>query len=129
MVVKIKWRNDREKLHNCHGNNKRGSSRMPGTSYTPLASQQAALANPAAAYLSTAPAVIPNITPPPPPTLDGAALYYSSCSFCHGPIATSSKRGSSVTQIKNAIATPFTGMGSLNTLTDAQIQAIADAIK
>jgi mono/diheme cytochrome c family protein len=117
------------KCYNCHGNGKRGSSRMPGTSYTPLASQQAALANPSAAPLSTAPAVTPDITPPPTPTLDGAALYSLNCSTCHGPLATSSKRGSSVTQIKNAIATPSTGMGSLNTLTDAQIQAIADAIK
>ena len=117
------------RCYNCHGNGKRGASRMPGTDYTPLASQQAALANPAASPLSTAPPVTPNTTPPPPPTLDGAALYSSNCSNCHGPLATSSKRGSSVTQIKNAIATPSTGMGSLNTLTDAQIQAIADAIK
>jgi cytochrome c5 len=117
------------KCYNCHGNGKRGSSKMPGTSYTPLASQQAALANPSAAPLSTSPAVTPDITPPPPPTLDGAALYSLNCSTCHGPLTTSSKRGSSVTQVKNSIATPSTGMGSLNTLTDAQIQAIVDAIK
>jgi mono/diheme cytochrome c family protein len=117
------------RCYNCHGNDKRGSSRMPGKDYTPLASQQAALANPSGAPLSTAPPVTPGITPPPPPTLDGAALYSSNCSTCHGPLATSSKRGSSVTQIKNAIATASTGMGSLNNLTDAQIQAIADAIK
>jgi mono/diheme cytochrome c family protein len=117
------------RCYNCHGNGKRGSSRMPGTSYTPLASQQAALANPAAAPLSTAPAVTPDTTPPTIPTLDGAALYTSNCSTCHGPLATTSKKGSSATQIKNAIATPSTGMGSLTTLTDAQIQAIADAIK
>ena len=39
---------------------------MPGKDYTPLASQKAALANPAAAPLSTAPAATPDIASPSP---------------------------------------------------------------
>jgi hypothetical protein len=39
----------------CHSNGQRGAAGMPGKNYTPLASQKAALANPATAPLSTAP--------------------------------------------------------------------------
>jgi len=119
------------RCYNCHSNGKRGAPGMPGTGYTPLASQRTALANPSAAPLSTAPAATPNITSPSPTTStpDGAALYSLNCSNCHGPLTTSSKRGSSAALIKNAISTSSTGMGSLDTLTEAQIQAIADAIK
>jgi mono/diheme cytochrome c family protein len=115
--------------YNCHGNDKRGAPGMPGTGYTPLASQKDALANPAAAPLSAAPAPDANVSSPPPSTSDGAALYSANCSNCHGPLATSSKRGRSVTQIKNAISSPTTGMGFLNTLTDVQIQAISAALQ
>ena len=117
--------------YNCHSNDKRGAAGMPGTNYTPLQSQRDALANPSAAPLSTAPAPNPTSTPTPSGTgaPDGAALYASNCAGCHGPLATSTKRGRSVSQIKSAIASPSTGMGYLGTLTDAQIQAIATALQ
>lgn len=63
----------------------------------------------------------PTATPTPTPTLDGAALYNTYCSGCHG----TSKRGSSATTIQNAINTNIGGMGFLNTLTPAQITAIS----
>ena len=60
--------------------------------------------------------------------IDGAALYASNCSGCHGPLATSSKRGASATAISDAIASNRGGMGSIR-LTPAQIAAIAAALQ
>jgi len=60
--------------------------------------------------------------------IDGAALYTSNCSGCHGPLATSSKRGASATAISDAIASNRGGMGSIS-LTPAQIAAIAVALQ
>ena len=60
---------------------------------------------------------------PPPPVIDGAALYTQYCSGCHG----SGKKGSSVSAIQNAISSNRGGMGSLSFLTTAQIQAISAA--
>ncbi len=60
--------------------------------------------------------------------IDGAALYASNCSGCHGPLATSSKRGASATAISDAIASNRGGMGSIS-LTPAQIAAIAAALQ
>ncbi len=55
--------------------------------------------------------------------VDGEALYTQYCSGCHG----SSKKGSSVTAITDAINNNVGGMGSLKTLTAAQIAAISAA--
>ncbi|HEY6837296.1 MAG TPA: fibronectin type III domain-containing protein [Geobacteraceae bacterium] len=63
------------------------------------------------------------------PAIDGAALYTQYCAGCHGPLATSSKRGATATQIQTGITNNFGGMGSLSFLTSAQIQAIATALK
>jgi hypothetical protein len=52
------------KCYYCHSNGQRGAAGMPGKNYTPLASQRAALANPATAPLSTAPAPTPDIASP-----------------------------------------------------------------
>jgi predicted CxxxxCH...CXXCH cytochrome family protein len=65
---------------------------------------------------------------PPPSTLDGAALYASTCAGCHGPLATSSKKGASAAMIQAGIDGNFGGMGAFSTLTAAQLQAIADAL-
>jgi cbb3-type cytochrome c oxidase subunit III len=65
---------------------------------------------------------------PPPPTLDGAALYTSSCQRCHGSLAGSEVRGSSASQISGAISSNRGGMGSLSGLTPAQIAAIASVL-
>jgi len=57
----------------------------------------------------------------PAPVLDGAALYATYCNSCHG----ASKRGKTVAAIQGAIAANRGGMGSLSTLTTAQITAIS----
>ncbi len=59
---------------------------------------------------------------------NGAALYNTNCSGCHGPLASSAKLGRTATQIQNAINSNKGGMGYLNTLTAADIQAIAAAL-
>jgi len=69
------------------------------------------------------------VTPPP---LDGAALYSSNCSGCHGAInAIRSMPVSNRTaaDFRRAIDANRGGMGFLSAMTDAQLQAIADAIR
>ena len=65
---------------------------------------------------------------PAPATIDGAALYAADCASCHGILASSAKRGATVTQIQTAIASNMGGMGSLSSLSAAEIQAIATAL-
>lgn len=120
--------------YNCHSNDKRGAAGMPGTSYTPLQSQRDALANPAAAPLSTASPATPDPnytgTPTTPTTgsPDGATLYAADCAGCHGPLASSTKRGRTAAQITAAIAS-VGSMAGLSALSAAEIQAIATALK
>jgi len=67
----------------------------------------------------------------PPSGLDGAALYGSNCSSCHGPITAIRMMPVSnrnVTDIRRAITADRGGMGSLSALSDAQLQAIVDAM-
>lgn len=52
----------------------------------------------------------------------GQALYADACQGCHG----ASKQGASFDRIKSAIDENRGGMGFLNTLTDEQIQSLAD---
>ncbi len=67
--------------------------------------------------------------PTTPTTPDGAALYADNCESCHGPLATSERLGQTATQIQDAINNNAGGeMGYLSTLTQEQIQAIADAL-
>ncbi|MBT1070249.1 putative Ig domain-containing protein [Pelotalea chapellei] len=61
-------------------------------------------------------------------SLNGAALYATNCAGCHGPLATSSKRGSTAAQIQAAINGNVGGMGFLSVLTSAEVQAIATAL-
>ena len=60
-------------------------------------------------------------------TIDGAALYSANCSGCHGPLASSTKKGATAAQIQAAISSKR-AMRSLSSLTTAQIQAIAAAL-
>jgi len=55
-----------------------------------------------------------------PPAIDGAALYAAKCAGCHGPLATSSKRGRTAAQITAANMTQG--------LSPAEVQAVADAL-
>jgi len=58
----------------------------------------------------------------------GTALYVN-CAGCHGPLATSAKRGATVARITTAIANNTGGMGFLSTLTPANIADIAFALQ
>ncbi|HWI80726.1 hypothetical protein [Ramlibacter sp.] len=82
-----------------------------------------AASSPAPAASSPAP-----VASSPAPTIDGAALYASSCSGCHGPLASSAVRGQSAATIQGAINAKTGGMGSLSWLTSAQVSAIATAL-
>lgn len=121
---------------NCHSNKERNrtpaSNSKMGTSFSFTGSQISALNNPGGATQSTAIAAIPdpNYTPGTTP-LDGASLYAGACATCHGPLASSQKRGRTASQIQTAINTNAgaqMGTASLKTLTPAQVQAIADAL-
>lgn len=82
-----------------------------------------------AAAMAVTPTPTPTPTPAPTPApIDGAALYTTDCSGCHGPLATSSKKGATVASIQTGISSNFGGMSQFATLTSAQIQAIATAL-
>ena len=55
------------------------------------------------------------------PALDGAALYATNCAGCHGPLATSSKKGATLAAIQG-------GSMDISALSVAQLQAISDAL-
>jgi hypothetical protein len=62
------------------------------------------------------------------PTPDGAALYAQHCAACHRPLESSDVMGKSAAQIQSAIDGNEGEMGSLSSLTTAEVQAIADAL-
>jgi hypothetical protein len=65
------------------------------------------------------------------PSSIGESLYQTKCSSCHGPIESSQKIGRTFAQIKSAIQSgsiPAMNGASLQALTDAEIQHIADAL-
>ena len=66
---------------------------------------------------------------PPSPSIDGAALYAAKCQGCHGAIQPIFSRNSrDAARIQAAINNNKGGMGSLSTLTAAEVQAIAAAV-
>jgi len=79
----------------------------------------------------------PGASPAPPPVIDGAALYTTYCSGCHGDLASSAKRGVTAGDITNAISANRGGMGTrfnpstgtVAKLTPEQIAAIAAALQ
>lgn len=79
-------------------------------------------------------ASVPASPPPAPtasspaPTIDGAALYASSCAGCHGALASSNVKGATAAGIQAAITANSGGMGRLSSLTPAQVSGIAAAI-
>jgi mono/diheme cytochrome c family protein len=73
-------------------------------------------------------AILQTTTPNPTPSTNGATLYASYCSSCHGSLASSTKLGATATQIQTGIST-ISNMSSLSTLTSAQIQAIAGILQ
>ncbi len=59
---------------------------------------------------------------------NGAALYASNCQGCHGSLATSNILNRTLAGIKAAIVGNVGGMGFLASLTDAELQAISNAL-
>ncbi|RYZ75146.1 MAG: cytochrome c [Proteobacteria bacterium] len=74
---------------------------------------------------------LPSGTPglPPVVTLDGAALYTKHCASCHGPLAISSKRGSSAAEITRSFRTAPSMSYLAALLSPAEVEAIAGALK
>jgi mono/diheme cytochrome c family protein len=66
-------------------------------------------------------------TTTPVPVSDGTILYNTNCANCHGPLATSSKLGATVSRIQNAI-TSVSEMKTLTNLTTIQIQNISEVL-
>ncbi len=108
---------------------------------SPAASQPTFVADVAGAYTasltvsdgslasSASVTITAQAAPPPPPSIDGTALYQAKCQACHGPIAPIFNRNSrDATRIQAAIDSNKGGMGSLSSLTAAEVQAIAAAV-
>ncbi len=76
-------------------------------------------------------AIVTALTPattPPPVSTDGTALYAANCAGCHGALANSGKKGTTLARLQSAITGNVGNMGYLSTLTAAQQQAIVTAL-
>lgn len=114
--------------YNCHSNDERGQSPMNVSFNT---SQTGAVKNPSGAPLSTSLAATPDpnfIAGAVNATPDGVALYASNCAGCHGSLASTTKPNRTAAQIRAAINANAGGMGSLGSLTDAELKAIEAAL-
>lgn len=76
---------------------------------------------------TTTPTTTTTTTTPTAPS-DGAALYADNCADCHGDLASSLKKGITVVRLQNAIGGNIGGMGSLSTLSAADIQALVTSL-
>jgi mono/diheme cytochrome c family protein len=63
-----------------------------------------------------------------PAVIDGAALYTQYCSGCHGPLATSDKRGASAASISSGIANVGVMNTRFNAISGTQIKLTPDQI-
>jgi mono/diheme cytochrome c family protein len=75
--------------------------------------------------LAPAPSPIPTPTPAPA----GASLYGSKCASCHGALAKSNVKGVTSARIRQAINANMGGMARLKSMTAAQLDSIAVALK
>ncbi len=73
------------------------------------------------------PTPTPTATPTPTP-VTGAALYGMYCANCHGQLANSGKRNTTLTRLNNAIQNVGSMVGLANALDMAERQAIVDAL-
>jgi mono/diheme cytochrome c family protein len=76
-----------------------------------------------------------SVTPPPTGTgtggttaANGTTLYATDCAGCHGALASSAKLGATTARIQSAINGNSGGMGSLSSLSVADVQAISTAL-
>jgi mono/diheme cytochrome c family protein len=79
------------------------------------------------AQIADVASALPPLPPAGPVDPQAEALYVANCGSCHGPLATSTKRGRTATQIQNAITANIGGMGTIS-LTAQQITDIAGAL-
>ena len=97
------------------------------SSLTPA--QIAAIASALSSTPTPTPTPTPGGTPTPTPTpSSGAALYSANCAGCHGALASSSVKGSSASEIQNAINSVSKMSGFKGVFTSSQIQSIASAL-
>jgi mono/diheme cytochrome c family protein len=59
---------------------------------------------------------------------NGTTLYTTDCASCHGALASSAKLGATPARIQSAISGNTGGMGSLSSLSVADVQAISTAL-
>lgn len=104
-----------------------GSSPAPAMASKPAASKPATASKKKATAAKPATLSAPAAATPGA-TSGGATLYDSSCASCHGPLASSTKKGAGAATIQGAISANTGGMGSLSSLSAADIQSIADAL-
>lgn len=74
------------------------------------------------------PGPLPTPTPGPPTPPDGPTLYATNCSGCHTPLATSTKRGITRSQLDQGIAI-IGAMSNLSFLSSAERDAIVQALQ
>ena len=74
-------------------------------------------------------AAIAGVLPAPATTFNGTVLYADNCASCHGPLASTTKKGRTAAAIQAAIDSNAGGnMGGLSILTPAQVAAIAGVL-
>lgn len=64
----------------------------------------------------------------PPASPDGAALYAAQCAACHGPLASSTKKGMNLSRLQTAINSNLGGMGFLSTMSATDMTAIVTSL-
>ena len=99
---------------------------LSGPTPEPTATVTATATATATATVTVTATATVTVTATPPP-LNGAALYASNCANCHGALANSTKLNRTALEINTAIST-VPAMSNLSSLSQAQIQAIADAL-
>jgi mono/diheme cytochrome c family protein len=114
----------------CHGSlatsSKRGRTASQIQSAISSVSQMRSLSSLTATQVQSIATAL-GTTSTTPPATDGATLYASYCSGCHGALASSTKGGRTAAQIQAAIGSQ-SAMSSLSSLTATQVQAVADAL-
>jgi cytochrome c len=111
-------------LQNAISGDVGGMALLSGLSNADLQAVVSAL-NPAGSSPIPTPAPTPTT---PTPVADGVVLYASYCASCHGALATTTKQGTTLARLQNAIAGNIGRMGTLSTLSVAQIQALVTAL-
>lgn len=71
----------------------------------------------------------PTPPPGPPASINGATLYTTNCSGCHGALAVSAKRGINLSRLNSALSSVGTMTSLAGSLSSEQRQAIVNALQ